>query len=776
MRLVILTILLLASPAWGSGDASEILCDSLDADPDYECVCSEPFTGNDPPVSDIAYNPPSSTGKHECRDGGATMSVLNNNGDVNSVPWNSVPSNPLPSGGDGYILHLGNSSGGNKWRVDTDNYEFTNGTYCLRYYNYRTPEYNCASPGTCNLKLPRWDNGGGGNTVGFQTATNLSTGQFYNFYSAYYTSSSFGPGYCDSAADCGFGGNEDHPVKVSRRPTTPAWDNDALHANVWHRVEQCFDHNLTSAQIDDANTEYGTSIIWRNTNHTYARMKITIVSGPNTSYSPMLYGPGVSKCRTGTTCDGRSIPASIFMGSRSRLFSNGTGDPNSYVRGESYLSYVMAGFKKDADATWWLGAAEEVEGELPTPTASPTATATPTPTPTATPGGPTPTATTTPTATPTADPVWFPGDTEAFCPKGLNPDPTILFCDNFDTDDIVDIWSVHNNSGFDRAESVGIGGSWALKAEWAIGVVSAGAISIGLGNLPGEYDNNPTCASSLCENWLNIVQPQETFTEIWTRQYLKFGTGFTVIASPNESSKKFHRFRVLSDHKTAANKVTQCTSSGWPYECCIALGEGIGCVDDTAHPTAYQGHLWPQTNTFPQALFFNSTNGVDPNDGLVLDTGNNCTEVGRSPEECESVFITRVRGEVALWQDYPSGSDWYCIETHVKLNTPGNSDGVEEFYIGVGVNSTAVLEASASDQNMRGSYSGYGINQVVFDNFWNDGSPAANELYRDNIVIGTERIGCALSTRQRNPATEGINFGTGVSISQNKTPYIWRLE
>jgi hypothetical protein len=46
---------------------------------------------------------------------------------------------------------------------------------------------------------------------------------------------------------------------------------------------------------------------------------------------------------------------------------------------------------------------------------------------------------------------------------------------------------------------------------------------------------------------------------------------------------------------------------------------------------------------------------------------------------------------------------------------------------------------------MRGNYETYGLNHVVFENSWSDGSPANNELYRDNFVIGTERIGCAIS-------------------------------
>jgi hypothetical protein len=34
------------------------------------------------------------------------------------------------------------------------------------------------------------------------------------------------------------------------------------------------------------------------------------------------------------------------------------------------------------------------------------------------------------------------------------------------------------------------------------------------------------------------------------------------------------------------------------------------------------------------------------------------------------------------------------------------------------------------------------INAVLFENYWNAGSPVTQERYFDNIVISTSRIGC----------------------------------
>lgn len=87
---------------------------------------------------------------------------------------------------------------------------------------------------------------------------------------------------------------------------------------------------------------------------------------------------------------------------------------------------------------------------------------------------------------------------------------------------------------------------------------------------------------------------------------------------------------------------------------------------------------------------------------------------------------------------------WFCVETHVKLNDAGSSNGVHEYWIG------DTLEARREGLNFLGGYSTYGINGVFFENHWNAGSPKVQERYFDNIVVSTKRIGCA-----ENPAPTG---------------------
>jgi hypothetical protein len=256
---------------------------------------------------------------------------------------------------------------------------------------------------------------------------------------------------------------------------------------------------------------------------------------------------------------------------------------------------------------------------------------------------------------------------------------------------------------------------------WTQGQVIAGAFSIGLGDLPAEYDD-PTNRGGYIgpyEGWDNIINPTQTYTELYTRQYLRFGAGWSGI------NRKFHRLRILSDYKPG----------------------------DTVHPTAYQGQFWQQINANQGgtigALYFNSTNGVVA--GEVVDTGKNSGA---------AKWDTQVRGSEVIWQDYPAGSDWICVEAHVKLNTDdGSADGIEEFWVG------GVLDARNTNQNMRGTYNQYGINQIVFDNYWNDGSPQYNELYRDNFVISTERIGCLPDSVVLGGAGDG-------SVGKPGTPHV----
>ncbi len=80
---------------------------------------------------------------------------------------------------------------------------------------------------------------------------------------------------------------------------------------------------------------------------------------------------------------------------------------------------------------------------------------------------------------------------------------------------------------------------------------------------------------------------------------------------------------------------------------------------------------------------------------------------------------------------------WLCVEAHVRLNDSGQTNGLHEFWMG------GTLEARREGLNFLGGYKEYGINAVFFENYWNSGSPRLQERTLDNIVVSTQRIGCA---------------------------------
>jgi hypothetical protein len=98
-------------------------------------------------------------------------------------------------------------------------------------------------------------------------------------------------------------------------------------------------------------------------------------------------------------------------------------------------------------------------------------------------------------------------------------------------------------------------------------------------------------------------------------------------------------------------------------------------------------------------------------------------------------WLGQMPGTTPIFATAGSGV-WRCIEGHARLNTPGSSDGVFEFWI------DGNLENHREDFDWRGSWQGYGINAVFFENYWNSGSPLLQRRYFDDLAIATERIGC----------------------------------
>lgn len=672
MRKQVLAMLLLASPAWGAGNASEALCD--DPGSGVTCECSEPLTANDGSHTS-AFDPTSTKG---CRPDGISVSSQA----TDFIPSSSL-SYPITVGGDGFVLR---AIGGKTNIVNDDwsNREFTDSTLCFRTYQRWHPDWECN--GDCNIKGLRQERPDGERNPGTESgwaSHSAGGGEIFEInFGGFRTPEG---GTCSASGGCGNGGR----LARNRNGGDDITFEDMQTG--WARLEWCFDHNVSEAQHNSV----APYLAYPGPDHMYMRARHTMITGPYAG-RVQTWGPGYQPNPIATS----------FSGTVSHLTTTFVSAGFSTTRADAYVSHVMIMKKSPADPNWWIGPAIEVEGvegdRLP-PTPIPTAT--PSPTPTSPPAG----------DSSAGGPSGQVG-VEVGCPGSASPDPAVLHCDAFDDGIPISAkWNAYNDAdgNYLPVGGVGVDGSTAMRAIFQPGQVTGGFFSIGLGQLPAYYPGAG-------ENWQHVVSPESKFRDIYWREYVRLGAGWSGIPF------KHSRVRVLVPP---------------------------GPDDLSPHPTAFQGHFWPDTNTknaFSDGiLFFNNTRGVDAN-GELTDLGNNTNT---------SVWLPRTAGQTVIFKDYPQGSDWLCIEAHIKLNDPGLSNGIEEYWI------DDQLEARRTDQNQVGTYTDFGLNQVVFDNYWNGGSPQQNTIYRDNMVVSTRRIGCTIDT-EAPPGPADLELG------RPGTPYI----
>jgi hypothetical protein len=133
-------------------------------------------------------------------------------------------------------------------------------------------------------------------------------------------------------------------------------------------------------------------------------------------------------------------------------------------------------------------------------------------------------------------------------------------------------------------------------------------------------------------------------------------------------------------------------------------------------------HLWSSGDR----LLVDPASGVDES-GQVVTTKYNDFDRLR--------WLGYQRGITPIF-DKDHDDTWFCIEAHVRLNDPGQANGIQEFWI------NGQLEARREGLDFVGSYTDFGINAIFLENYWNKGSVKTQERFFDNFVVSTERIGC----------------------------------
>jgi hypothetical protein len=265
---------------------------------------------------------------------------------------------------------------------------------------------------------------------------------------------------------------------------------------------------------------------------------------------------------------------------------------------------------------------------------------------------------------------------ESFCPDGSNANPAVIFCDDFEDSTALvrpgRYFEYGNPGNFNIVNGTGFNGSRGMRTLWQPSQVDGGSLKLAFGRNPGNGMNNG-------------IRTTENFREIYYRMYLKMQSGWT--GDPAKLSR-----------------ATSIVAPDWSQ--------------------AMIAHLWG-----------------DGNNHLLIDPAR-CVDTVTSVPTCVAYndfahisWLGSVTGNTAVFST-GNANKWFCIEHHVKLNDPGQANGVQEFWI------NGKLEARRADLNFVASYTDYGINAVFFENWWNSGSPQQQERYFDNIVVSTQPIGC----------------------------------
>jgi len=253
-----------------------------------------------------------------------------------------------------------------------------------------------------------------------------------------------------------------------------------------------------------------------------------------------------------------------------------------------------------------------------------------------------------------------------------------IWCDDFEQDRLARYFEYASDGGsFMRAGGVGKDGSYGMRGRFAAGQVSAGALHLAFGRTP-QAKFRPVDAGTA------------NYRELYWRFYVKHEAGWT-----GGGGNKLTRAFIFASPDTWAQAMI-------------------------AH--VWSGGKDPSWNY----LILDPASGTDASGKLVTTTYNDFANLR---------WLGKVQGRTPMFDGSHVGS-WYCVESHVRLNDAGQSNGVFEVWL------NGQLEGQKTAMNWLGSFSAYGLNAVYLENYWNAGSPKAQERYFDNLVVSTSRIGC----------------------------------
>lgn len=261
----------------------------------------------------------------------------------------------------------------------------------------------------------------------------------------------------------------------------------------------------------------------------------------------------------------------------------------------------------------------------------------------------------------------------AECPTELPPE--WIFCEDFEQVELAKRFFNYQSAdgAFVLSDSGGASGFGAMQATYREGEEAAGFLSISFGENPIMAEGPQT-------------RPKESFTDVYWRFRIKTEQGW-----PDIGPHQLTRATAFAKDNWGQAMDASITSNGAEV---TLSGQALSCVD---------------------------ADGLVPCQGYADMSG--LSTVGD------------LLGETPLFSSKLSG-DWHCVEAHVRLNTPGELDGVFEFWV------DGLHEDGLANMDWRGSWASYGLNMISIENFWAGGAPKELSRWIDDIVISTQPVGC----------------------------------
>ncbi|HEX2781674.1 MAG TPA: Ig-like domain-containing protein [Gemmatimonadaceae bacterium] len=137
-------------------------------------------------------------------------------------------------------------------------------------------------------------------------------------------------------------------------------------------------------------------------------------------------------------------------------------------------------------------------------------------------------------------------------------------------------------------------------------------------------------------------------------------------------------------------------------------------------------HIWSGSGADTNYLAIDPASGTDLAGNIVTHGYNDFAHMR---------WLGAVRSVTPIFDPRYIGR-WFCVEGHARLNDAGQSNGLFEMWI------DDRLESQRGGMNWVGSFSAYGINTVMLENYQQQGASQPEDRYFDDFVVSTQRIGC----------------------------------